>query len=114
MKDSAKQLELEHKKQMAEALENLQSMQEAHKKEIHEIEEKAKLQSWVSFDERYNVSFLDWILFASSATSNWVDGEDHTREEYGSKAASKTKCRPREGQAHWSGQVEIGGDINWS
>lgn len=45
MKDSAKQLELEHKKQMAEALENLQSMQEAHKKEIHEIEEKAKLQS---------------------------------------------------------------------
>ena len=45
MKDSANQLEQEHKKQMAEAVEDLQRVQEAHKKEIQEVQEKTKQQS---------------------------------------------------------------------
>ena len=45
MKESANQLEQEHKKQMAEAVEDLQRVREAHKKEIQEAQEKTKQQS---------------------------------------------------------------------
>ena len=46
MKDSAFQLELEHKKQMSEAVENLQALKEEHRKELTEVKDKTKQQSW--------------------------------------------------------------------
>ena len=46
MKDSAFQLDLEHKKQMSEAVENLQALKDEHRKELTEVKDKTKQQSW--------------------------------------------------------------------
>jgi len=45
MQKSANQLEQEHKLQMAEALDNFQAVQEAHKKELSEMQDAANQQS---------------------------------------------------------------------
>ena len=59
MKKLAEQVEQEHKKQMAEAVENLQVTQEEHKREIQEVQEKTKQQSWHQI--------LDYVHCMSSA-----------------------------------------------
>ena len=46
MKSLAEQVEQEHKKQMAEAVGNLIVAQAEHKREIQEVQEKTKQQSW--------------------------------------------------------------------
>lgn len=50
MKESAHQLEQEHKKQMTDALDNLQRAQELHKKELQEVQENTKQHSQLSCD----------------------------------------------------------------
>ena len=59
MKKLAEQVEQEHKKQMAEAVENLQVTQEEHKREIQKVQEKTKQQSWHQI--------LDYVHCMSSA-----------------------------------------------
>ena len=45
MKESANQLEQEHKKQMTEAVENVRTLKEEQRKELTETQEKIKQQS---------------------------------------------------------------------
>ena len=77
MKDSANQLEQEHKKQMAEAVEDLQRVREAHKKEIQEVQEKTKQQSELEWPSGYQKYMIVKVVLLStcSATSDRVTGE---------------------------------------
>lgn len=73
MKSLAEQVEREHKQQMAKAVENLQVVQEEHKREIQEMQEKTKQQSW---HQILNYMSSIWnAYFNNSAVSNWNSGK---------------------------------------
>jgi F0F1-type ATP synthase assembly protein I len=94
VKESANQLEQEHRKQMEEAMEDLQRVKETHKKEIEQAQEKTKQQSELErLCHGVVIGLLIVILLSiCSAASDRLTGEKCQGEEYRGQATSKAEC----------------------